>query len=1804
MITNKMRILLSVLLLSAISFAQVNVNVNIKRPIPNKVSTWEQDPTIIQLVLQNTSQQSYPDAYISVEVKNDAGSIVGKTETNDPGVPTFTVPAGPPNGAGVITLTGHDIVNMNAFDIDDNVQSTLTTTNQLPEGYYDFCFTLLDANNAPIGMPETQCVSVEILHPEPPALISPVNQDVTQEFPQFIWSPVIGASPNQLIKYRITIAPRFEGQNLRTAIEANNPLVDNFVQSTTYQYTPSDLPFDTYSGAVDYVWQVQALDMNDDPVGTNQGKSEIAKFVKVEGGDIDIPNIPIDTSTTVINPPIVVFPTATISGKVKWMIGEPPSSEDGGNGNSGNGSNPNPLNPNQPIIGNLDFSGISYPVKEAKVNVYTTGFPQKLIGAATTDADGNFEVSFTNLGSAENPAVVIDGFTFDVDEVIVSPEEPHFEFPDRRVDLSSSEESTLTAENVYGYAKTYNFEPTIEDSETGEIITDAKVELLRWPRVYEMYPTLEAELPANSQLVKWNNNEFKFYNSVKSGESANLIVAENVFAGAYYLKAYAEGYDTLFSAVVERGNNYDFDSKPTVEKTLRLTSKLPIVEGKIVREDNLEPLSGLSVQLIPSGSTTPRYSTSTSDNGNFLISEIQPETQPYTLKVTGNKINEYTEEVYLTRRGIKIEKYPLKIKAILFAVKGKVADENNQPISNARLIWKSGGNPFYSDNNGNFFTMSPPGDRTLLVSKIGYEDKEVPITVTGSTENPLNLGGVLTQLTTFFQGGSFGNTNFNFSSLGLGDGESSNEGAGMMFMSFNLGNFSLSPDPLDLGFINISQITGKLLVEVLDEENDNPIQGAELKADGKSASTDLNGKAFVTDIATGNITFRIESPDNASYVPSEFEINVPHSIDTAKATVKLEQGATLTGTTNGDNSPLDSVKVRVDGRDDIFTFSDAQGNYTLRGIPSGEYKIYATKSGYLGDSKTFQFSQSTKNHDFNLSTPDMKIDKLMGLEIEVDELKSVNDTLQLTGAFVNIPSNNVFYYKDDFRLPFSNIKVREVDDSLEIYGRILRTDLRSMPIKVFNFLEADAKAVDEINISELGANVLINADTVKLDYQRTFSAQLEKLGWEFKGDVNHYIDPMQFQTPMIFSKPPDLINAAGEPMLQSSLEADTLNLRGFDMIMNLANSTVDSSGLKLRGFIRLDSLAGIDTIRVDVDSLWIDRDGNIRKESSLSLGQAYAAIDSLFDVEINDIALPNINEGKMSGTIRFTLPNSNESTLTFADLKFSKDRLYGGTFGMPGEGINLFKTVTFKTEENGELDFAYDETNDDYYLSGAGSIEINPDSVDGIASLIDELKFNNFTVRSDGGTSYTIRTDLRADFGNILQIEFHTFEIDTADGGDFRGRGRAYFKNIPFVYSDSRFVFRYEPRLQTAMLDSLKAVVVSPLINLQVEGHGVDNERYLGFIAEGEASMLANTVRGDVDFFDYWYIPTGVGADTVAIDSVKAEFTAEIGLPIGNANIIEADGVILKDNTNNKFLVDVNGKLRFGTLSPIALDPIDVTVRTGPVITGSADLRILNQRLFNASVNIDKPNDYIHVNTMLEFEIFDDITPSLTSTQDVVISGKPGNEYWYANFTANAQIPGNLVNGNMSFVLGDQVDLSSIGYNPPNQLSGVNENSFSGAMASASLSIGTSPNDVSWKTVMDKTLAEVYAKSWLYNYTEAYLYLNTNNWTTGFYVGNDWTAGGKVKAKGIVGGWLRASASVTVSGSVAGGYSNQQGYYFSGDLFGKARASLGSCSGNCVPVKVCGSIVPPRFRGVQVCADVDFDVDYSTQNGFSFSLSL
>ena len=92
----------------------------------------------------------------------------------------------------------------------------------------------------------------------------------------------------------------------------------------------------------------------------------------------------------------------------------------------------------------------------------------------------------------------------------------------------------------------------------------------------------------------------------------------------------------------------------------------------------------------------------------------------YTVHVTGsdtagNAMEEYTWSFSTTDMG---------------TITGTVTDENGNPVEGATVSVDSGGEPVTTDANGHFEIQAHAGNRTLTISKDGYEDKTVSAEVT------------------------------------------------------------------------------------------------------------------------------------------------------------------------------------------------------------------------------------------------------------------------------------------------------------------------------------------------------------------------------------------------------------------------------------------------------------------------------------------------------------------------------------------------------------------------------------------------------------------------------------------------------------------------------------------------------------------------------------------------------------------------------------------------------------------------------------------------------------------------------------------------------------------------------------------------------------------------------------------------------------------------------------------------------------------------------------------------------------------
>ena len=106
----------------------------------------------------------------------------------------------------------------------------------------------------------------------------------------FRWTPVV-PKPQSVI-YRLKVWQLMQGQTGSQAMRTNQPIVtkdvDNITQAVVSGiYTgPCRPPY-----LCDYVWQVQAVDREDHPIGSNEGKSELWSFKVGENNSSTIQNV-------------------------------------------------------------------------------------------------------------------------------------------------------------------------------------------------------------------------------------------------------------------------------------------------------------------------------------------------------------------------------------------------------------------------------------------------------------------------------------------------------------------------------------------------------------------------------------------------------------------------------------------------------------------------------------------------------------------------------------------------------------------------------------------------------------------------------------------------------------------------------------------------------------------------------------------------------------------------------------------------------------------------------------------------------------------------------------------------------------------------------------------------------------------------------------------------------------------------------------------------------------------------------------------------------------------------------------------------------------------------------------------------------------------------------------------------------------------------------------------------------------------------------------------------------------------------
>jgi hypothetical protein len=247
--------------------AQINIiNFTVKQKLPADVSTWNSVPASLVLVAKYTGQGNVVGSKLVVQIKKAGIRICGNDQQSS------------------IFLDAFQTRNFSANEL----TGYLTQCPKLSPGSYTLCVQFYGEDrkekSTEVCRPFTIEDEVQVQQSySPPQNITPGNGKTFKPSEvsgavTFRWTPLV-PKPQQPVTYRLKVWQLMQGQNSTQAMRTNPPIVtkdvDNITQAVvTNIYTgPCRPPY-----LCDFVWNVQAVDKDGKPLGSNNGASELYSF--------------------------------------------------------------------------------------------------------------------------------------------------------------------------------------------------------------------------------------------------------------------------------------------------------------------------------------------------------------------------------------------------------------------------------------------------------------------------------------------------------------------------------------------------------------------------------------------------------------------------------------------------------------------------------------------------------------------------------------------------------------------------------------------------------------------------------------------------------------------------------------------------------------------------------------------------------------------------------------------------------------------------------------------------------------------------------------------------------------------------------------------------------------------------------------------------------------------------------------------------------------------------------------------------------------------------------------------------------------------------------------------------------------------------------------------------------------------------------------------------------------------------------------------------------------------------------------
>ncbi|WWB87080.1 carboxypeptidase regulatory-like domain-containing protein [Priestia aryabhattai] len=474
----------------------------------------------------------------------------------------------------------------------------------------------------------------------------------------------------------------------------------------------------------------------------------------------------------------------------------------------------------------------------------------------------------------------------------------------------------------------------------------------------------------------------------------------NITAGTYTIIASASGFATNTQGVtiapdqVLSNFNIPLEENPGT------------ITGQVTSSGTGAPIPGaiVTIRSLQQGSGGIVVGTvNTDQQGTYLVKNLAP--GEYSVTVT--KMGFGTQIQTVTAASDQTSTASFALLADAGTLSGFVTDINGNPITGSNIFLR-----IFTDDNvllksvtaqpdGTFGVFGlDPGTYTVIAEAPNYAANSIPITITANqtttvaialTPNPATISGnvVNQQTNTPLQGVTVtASSNGQIIATAVtdinGNFQLTNLAAGSISIVTFAQNFVNTPQTIVLSpgetqqiILSLTPLTGTITGTVINQQTGAPVQGASVEIRQFSPA----GPIAATTVTDGLGVFTISDLQPASYTIIAQATNfgtqaatttvLPNDVSTISIGLTLLPG-TVQGTVRNENTsaPLEEAIVRVIRRDGTVVdevLTNAQGLFTIGGLPADSYTLVTISSGFQRQTIGFTVApEQTTTVDVNL----------------------------------------------------------------------------------------------------------------------------------------------------------------------------------------------------------------------------------------------------------------------------------------------------------------------------------------------------------------------------------------------------------------------------------------------------------------------------------------------------------------------------------------------------------------------------------------------------------------------------------------------------------------------------------------------------------------------------------------------------------------------------------------------------------------------------------------------------------------------